>query len=51
MLLSRCVDEARTEGCTMMTLQSSPDGYPLYLEAGFRECFRFFVFSADPDAC
>lgn len=51
MLLSRCVDEARAAGCTMMTLQSSPDGYPLYFEAGFRECFRFSVFSADPDAC
>ena len=51
MLLSRCIDEARMAGCTLMTLQSSPDGYPLYLGAGFRECFRFSVFSADPDAC
>ena len=51
MLLSRCIEEARASECTLMTLQSSPDGYPLYLEAGFRECFRFSVFSADPDAC
>lgn len=51
MLLSRCIHEARAAECTLMTLQSSPDGYPLYLGAGFRECFRFSVFSADPDAC
>ncbi len=51
MLLSRCIEEARASGCSLMTLQSSPDGYPLYLKAGFRNCFRFSVFSADPDAC
>ena len=51
MLLSRCIEEARASGCSLMTLQSSPDGYPLYLKAGFRDCFRFSVFSADPDAC
>ncbi len=51
MLLSRCIEEARSAGCSLMTLQASPDGYPLYLKAGFRECFRFSVFSSDPDAC
>ncbi|NLB83223.1 MAG: GNAT family N-acetyltransferase [Synergistaceae bacterium] len=51
MLLSRCIEEARSAGCSLMTLQASPDGYPLYLGAGFRECFRFSVFSSDPDAC
>ena len=51
LLLKRAIREARREGRRYMELQSSPMGLPLYKKTGFRELFRFSVYSSDPEAC
>jgi GNAT superfamily N-acetyltransferase len=51
LLLRETLKEARRSGCSTVTLQASPMGFPLYKNAGFVGCGRFTVHSADPDAC
>jgi len=50
-LLETVLEEAKRAGCSEVTLQASPMGFPLYRKFGFRECGRFLVHSPDPDAC
>lgn len=50
-LLEKTLEEALRAGCHTVTLQASPMGFPLYRNAGFRECGRFHVHSSYPDAC
>ena len=50
-LLESVLDEAKGAGCSAVTLQASPMGFPMYRKFGFRECGRFLVHSPDPDAC
>lgn len=50
-LLETTLEEARSAGCSAVTLQASPMGFPLYRKYGFRECGQFLVHSPHPDAC
>jgi len=50
-LLEAVLEEAKRAGCSEVTLQASPMGFPLYRKFGFRECGRFLVHSPDADAC